>query len=572
MKNPVYPLQKELNQLIQLVGQGAFLSFTVEEKKTLETQGQDLLQKLSSIEGSFLTIGLLGGTGVGKSTLMNALAGSEIASTSHRRPHTDHVLIYRHLDANPLPALQLEGVPWREITHNGDTIRTILLCDLPDFDSLIGEHRDQVLHFLEHLDILVWVTSLEKYADKRFYEFLHLVPKAEQNFYFVLNKVDLLFQGKGLQEGYEQMELVVRSLQEHIKEREIAEPLLYALSAEQALDTNSEMPWNQYRTFRQQIFQQRDLKQITDIKVANLDVEVLQLFSSFQKELVNLEMFEQILESSKKELKDLRPQWIQAGQDAIDLWLEKQIKQDILTHQGDPSLMVGPGYAIAFLFGEWQKRFTTTKDAPSDLFDFNLPEDIAVPFKRRLEWLEERLNHLILRNNLPAPFADRTREIFNATKTIEDLDERFSYLVALRVTESSRPSFLGFKVVQSLTYALLLVFLLLAIVSETAWQGFFETPGVAGGLRLILSGIHTLFSAKGLAALGSYALLNLFFALRFYRSYQRRLERASQKMVDSIKLALGKVWQEKLDAIVDDLDRLVVDIRSQKSVISFLKR
>lgn len=572
MKNPVQQLQKELNQLLQLLVQGALFSFDVEEERNLEARGRDLLQKLSSLEGCFLTIGLLGGTGVGKSTLMNALAGSRISSTSHRRPHTDHVLIYRHVKANPLPELQLRDVPWREITHKSDTIRNILLCDLPDFDSMIGSHHDHVLHFLEHLDILVWVTSLEKYADNRFYEFLRLVPKANQNFYFVLNKVDLLFQGKPLQEGYEEMELVVRSLEEHVKTGGVVEPLIYALSAEKALDTKGEMPWNPFRTFRQQIFQQRDMKQVTDIKVANLDIEVHQLYDLFQKEWVNLELLEEILHSSVKELEEDRPEWVKAGQEAIDLWLEKEVHRDILTHQGDPSQMVGPGYAIAFFLEEWQQRFRGGETDPSNLLHSNLPEDIAAPFKRRLEWLEEKLTRLMLRKNLPAPFGERVREILNATRTIEDLDERFSYLVASRIGESARPSFLGFKACQSLTYALLLVFLLLAVVSETAWQGVFDTPGVASLLGLILSGIHTLFSTKGLAALGSFALLNLFFALHFYRSYRKRLNRASKKTVDFLKSALGRVWQEKVETITGDLNRFAEDIRSQKSAISFLKK
>jgi len=34
----------------------------------------------------------------------------------------------------------------------------------------------------------VWIISPEKYADERFYEFLKIVPKAKQNFYFVFNK------------------------------------------------------------------------------------------------------------------------------------------------------------------------------------------------------------------------------------------------------------------------------------------------------------------------------------------------------------------------------------------------
>ncbi|OPX41116.1 MAG: hypothetical protein B1H13_03780 [Desulfobacteraceae bacterium 4484_190.3] len=60
-------------------------------------------------------MGLLGGTGVGKSSLMNALAGSEIAATSHRRQHTDSVLIYRYVKT-PFPSdLSVTSVPGKNI-------------------------------------------------------------------------------------------------------------------------------------------------------------------------------------------------------------------------------------------------------------------------------------------------------------------------------------------------------------------------------------------------------------------------------------------------------------------------
>ena len=51
-----------------------------------------------------LVIGLVGGTGVGKSTLINALAGDAISTSSDRRPTTDRVIVYRH-ERTLLPSL-----------------------------------------------------------------------------------------------------------------------------------------------------------------------------------------------------------------------------------------------------------------------------------------------------------------------------------------------------------------------------------------------------------------------------------------------------------------------------------
>ncbi|UCF85712.1 MAG: 50S ribosome-binding GTPase [Desulfobacteraceae bacterium] len=572
MKHPVQSLKKELDQIVAALEQRAFFSLTGEETQSLREEAGKLLEKLASIQESYLTIGLLGGTGVGKSTLMNALAGSEIASASHRRPHTDQALVYRHVGAIPPPTLVSTDLPWREITHEAYAIQQIFLCDLPDFDSLMGEHREYVLSFLEHLDVLIWVTSPEKYADGRFYEFLQMVPKAEQNFYFVLNKADLLYQGKSLETGYEQLASVTDRFQEHIKGNGVREPLLFVISAQGALDSDQLPPWNQLATFKRYVFQQRDIKQITAIKASNLDVEVQNLMSAFKKEVLNLETFDRILENSIKDVEEQRSQWIQAGQKAIDLWLGKYIKQDVLSLQRDPSLLVGPGYALALLFQEWKKRITEQSNVPSDPSYFAPPEEIRTSFRRRLEWLEDRINQRMLRKNLPSSFKERFGEIMDVPKVFEELGEHFFHVVELRLAAATLPSFWGFKIRQFITYLILFGLFLLAVGGETAWRDLLDAPGGASILRLFLSGIHTLFSTKGLAALVSYALLNLFLGLRFYRRYRGLLKRSTQKIIDSLKADLGNVWEMQLDAIVQNLSHFKGDIQSQISAISALKQ
>ena len=108
---------------------------------------------------------------------------------------------------------------------------------------------------------------------------------------------------------------------------------------------------------------------------------------------------------------------------------------------------------------------------------------------------------------------------------------------------------------------------------ELAWRRIFADPGSSSNLfGLLLTGIDTLFSTKGLAALGSYALLNLFFAFHFYRRYKRILNRAVQKTTDSLKAGLVEVWEEKFNALLEDLKRFRAGIRAQISTISDLKQ
>jgi len=571
MKHTVRSLGSELDQVLRLLDQPSFFSFTAKERQSLQGKATALSQKLTSIEGSFLTIGLLGGTGVGKSTLMNALSGSEIASTSHRRPHTDKVLIYRHVDANHVPPLSLKNVPCHEVTHEALAIKQILLCDLPDFDSLMGEHGEQVLRFMEHLDILVWVTSPEKYADGRFYELLRMVPKAKQNFYFVLNKTDLLFEGETLEAGYEHMASVANKYQEHIKENGIAQPVFYTLSAKKAPSSDQLAPWNQLPTFRQEIFQQRDMKQVTAIKAANLDMEAQRILSVLQKEMMNLEKFEEILAGAARGLEEERSAWVSAGKEAIDLWLNTDIRPHILAHRSDPSCLMGPGYAVSSFFSAWQGRFSGEDRMPSGVSAFTPPEETAISFKRRLEWLEDRLHHGVLRQNLPPSLRERLKEILNVSKRSEGLKERLSHVVALRMAQPFFPSFWTFRILQFITYLLLMAVLLFALGGERAWQSVLEQPGVANIARLFLSAINTLFSTKGLAALGSYALLNLFFGFRFYGRYKKLAKRAAQNVIEVLNKELTKVWEEELESIVKDLRQFKAEVRSHISAISALK-
>jgi hypothetical protein len=563
--HPSEALRVQLDSFRKLLREATFLSLTHAERRSLEEEANLLSLKLTSVEESFLAVGLLGGTGVGKSTIMNALAGSEIASASHRRPHTDRVLIYRHVESRPIRRAEFEALPWREITHEAEPIRHVLLCDLPDFDSLAGEHRKSVLEFLDHLDILAWVSSPEKYGDGRFYEFLGMVPKARENFIFLLNKVDLLFRGETLEKGYEQLDRVFRGFEEHIKGRGVKEPLIFTISAVEASGSQQLSTWNRFVGFRHEIFQQRDVKQIAAVKTANLDVEIQRFLSGLEKEARNLETFVVILEDALKVLETERPSWLQTGRDAFQLWLDNQAKPGLFEYRGEPFALVGPGYAIALAFqllhGRPSNDVLGTSEAPS-----SKPfEGIISVLERRFEWLEEHMGHAIVQQNLGPGFLEKLKECLNTKRNLEALGVSLYSVVAAHSDEPGRPRFWGFRVFQWFVYLVVLVLFLFALGGETAWQDVLRHPGAAQVIGLIVSMIHNLFDTKGLAALGSYALINLFLGFRFHRRYRKVLRREARKKERSLKQALSGVWEGSLDALIRDLHDLKDEIQSQVS-------
>lgn len=113
-----------------------------------------------------LVVGLFGGTGVGKSTLLNRLADDQIARTSVERPTSREVTMYLHdtVKVNQLP----DDFPVEKIrvsTHNREAHRHLLWIDMPDFDSVEEENRQLVQGWLPHIDLLVYVVSPERYKD-----------------------------------------------------------------------------------------------------------------------------------------------------------------------------------------------------------------------------------------------------------------------------------------------------------------------------------------------------------------------------------------------------------------------
>lgn len=116
-------------------------------------------------------IGFFGATGSGKSSLLNALTGSSIARVAHRRPTTSQALAA--IVDDPEGGL-VDGahalLDWLEISERHVVSAKVgapgvIYVDLPDFDSVEQHNRDVAERLAERVDVLVWVTDPEKYAD-----------------------------------------------------------------------------------------------------------------------------------------------------------------------------------------------------------------------------------------------------------------------------------------------------------------------------------------------------------------------------------------------------------------------
>lgn len=565
MNHMLEQLRSDATRILALLDQGFPFSLGADEKSFIFKETGRVLHKLDAIEQSILSIGLLGGTGVGKSTLMNALAGSNIASASHRRPHTDQVLIYRHQEASRLPFLDRSNVPWKEITHSVDSISRILLCDLPDFDSTAAENREHVLGFMEHLDVLVWVTSLEKYGDGRFYEFVKAAPKAKQNFVFVLNKLDLLFQENEV-DGYDRLARTTSHFRSHLMENGIDEPLLFSLAAQPVLEPGSPAPWNQFPMFRNHIFQQRDIKEITGIRSANLDVELRGVFSILERESVHLRTAEQFIGESIRQMEEMKSQWMDKAKEAISLWLGKEWRALMLGRK-ESSALLGPGRAIDLIVREFRLIWKVEEGSSSQSPTPNPPESVLSLFRTQMEEVRDRITRQVLVHSLPHPWIERAESVIDIPHRIPALERALMETLAFQVQEPSFPRFRGFRVSQYMAYAALFILFLVAVGGRESWEAIIAHPDLGTALRLAVSWINTLFSTQGLAALGSYILINLYLGFRFFRRHRKLVEKATRKTVERGRGALLLIWEGQIKSLIEDLERFRDDIRAKLSFL-----
>lgn len=137
-----------------------------------------------------LIVGLFGGTGVGKSSLLNRLAGDDVARTGVERPTSHEVTLFVHKDfeLDMLPA-DLPTEETRIAYHSQGSRRLVAWLDMPDIDSTATHNQEIVQAWLPYIDWVIYVVSPERYYDDIGWRFLQ--QRAHRHAWlFVMNHFD----------------------------------------------------------------------------------------------------------------------------------------------------------------------------------------------------------------------------------------------------------------------------------------------------------------------------------------------------------------------------------------------
>lgn len=180
-----------------------------------------------ALSGDHTVVGFFGATGSGKSSLFNAVAGAALATAHVRRPTTSEPLAAVWNPAGAEGLLDWLGVNDRrhvEPPFAGDPALSLILLDLPDFDSVEAAHRAIAERLAGQVDVLVWVVDPQKYADAVIHRDF-IAPLAEHAAVTaaVLNQVDTL--------PPDDIPRVVDSLRSLLRRDGIGDVLVYPASA-----------------------------------------------------------------------------------------------------------------------------------------------------------------------------------------------------------------------------------------------------------------------------------------------------------------------------------------------------
>jgi hypothetical protein len=135
-----------------------------------------LLPRVRDLEAPLVAV-LLGSTGAGKSSLLNGLAGRRVSPSGVTRPTTRRpVVLVAPDEVEAFAAGRVLGAMARqdrlELVVDQAAFPGVAVVDAPDLDSVEVANRETADELLQAADLVVFVTTAQRYADAVPWDFL----------------------------------------------------------------------------------------------------------------------------------------------------------------------------------------------------------------------------------------------------------------------------------------------------------------------------------------------------------------------------------------------------------------
>src|SRR5215831_17229416 len=189
-------------------------------------------ERLDAPADPLLVVMLCGPTAVGKSSLLNALAGADIscpglgamtsAAVLYVHEQDDSARLFEYGEAVGQWARQ----PHTVVRHRRDALLHKVLVDTPDIDSGLRQHRELTAALVQAADVVLFVTTPEKYKTMQAAQWV-AQQRRQRAMAFVLNKWDR--DGIGLQ--YDCREVVEHDFHRLLAESGFESPVLFKVSS-----------------------------------------------------------------------------------------------------------------------------------------------------------------------------------------------------------------------------------------------------------------------------------------------------------------------------------------------------
>lgn len=132
-----------------------------------------------------------GSTGSGKSSLVNAIVGQDVARVAATRPTTNQTQAITASDSADL--LDWLGITHRTVVDSLPVDSGLILVDLPDIDSTSEHNHTVARRIIDRADVVLWVMDPQKYADAVVHEdYLARLTQYDAVTLAVLNQADTI--------------------------------------------------------------------------------------------------------------------------------------------------------------------------------------------------------------------------------------------------------------------------------------------------------------------------------------------------------------------------------------------